>query len=81
MDMAERNGGALRCVLVSADLLSDCAILFGSFHVKMPSSSSSAKLSRVTLADQLPDGDVVRCVIPCDPLLEQAGRYAVMVEL
>ncbi len=77
MDMAERNGGALRRVLVSADCLSDCAIFFGSFQVKIPSSNSSAKLSRVTLADQFLDVGIVRCVIPCNPLLAQAGavRY------
>jgi len=48
MDMAERKGGDLRRVLLSADFLSDRAIFFGSDQVKTPSSRSSALLSRVT---------------------------------
>src|SRR3970040_759375 len=71
MDMAERKGGALRRVLASAERLSDSAIRFGSCQVKTPSSSSSAKLSRVTLADQVPD---VVCRVISRKLLFRAGR-------
>lgn len=55
--MAERNGGALRLVLLSADCLSDSAILLGSSQVKTPFSRSSALLSWVTLPDQRLSGD------------------------
>jgi hypothetical protein len=50
--MAERNGGDLRLVLLSADCLSDSAIFLGSAQVKTPSSRASAWLSLVTLPDQ-----------------------------
>ena len=53
MDIAERNGPALRRALASAESLSDCAIALGSFQVKTPFSRLSALLSRVTLADHL----------------------------
>ena len=53
MDIAERNGSALRRVLASAESLRDCAIALGSFQVKTPFSRLSALLSRVTLADHL----------------------------
>src|SRR5664280_834365 len=55
--MAERNGGTLRRVLLSADCLSDSAILWGSSQVKTPFSRSSALLSLVTLPDQRLTGD------------------------
>lgn len=55
--MAERNGGALRRVLLSADCLSESAIFFGSAQVNTPSSSSSALLSLVTLPDQRESDD------------------------
>jgi hypothetical protein len=41
----------LRCVLDSAEFLSDSAIRFGSFQVNTPCSRLRAWLSRVTLAD------------------------------
>src|SRR4030042_5299932 len=50
--MAERNGGALRRVLFSADCLRASAIFFGSAQVNPPSSRSRAWLSSVTLPDQ-----------------------------
>jgi len=50
--MAERNGEALRRVLLSADCLSDSAIFFGSVQVNTPCSRSSALLSLVTVPDQ-----------------------------
>jgi hypothetical protein len=50
--MAQRNGGALRRMLLSADCLSDSAIFLGSVQVKTPSSRSNALLSLVTLPDQ-----------------------------
>ena len=49
--MADRNGGALRSVLASAEAFSEQAIFLGFFHVKTPSSNAKAWLSRVTLAD------------------------------
>jgi hypothetical protein len=55
--MAERNGGDLRLVLLSADCLSDSAIFLGSAQVKTPSSRTSARLSLVTLPDQFVLGD------------------------
>jgi hypothetical protein len=77
IDIAERNGDDFRRVLLPAGRLSDRAIRFGSRQVNTPCSSSSAKLSRVTLADHLPD---VRCVIACAPWSARAGRHAEMVE-
>jgi hypothetical protein len=53
-------------VLASADRFSDRAILTGSCQVNTPASSSSVLLSRVALADQLPDADV-RLAISADP--------------
>jgi len=50
--MADRNGGALRRGLLSAECLSESAILLGSPQVNTPSSRSSALLSLVTLPDQ-----------------------------
>ncbi len=49
---ADCFGCVFRRVLLSADCLSDNAILFGSVQVNTPSSRSSALLSLVTLPDQ-----------------------------
>lgn len=49
--MAERKGSLFRRRLASADRLSDRAILFGSSHVKTPSSRSRARLVSVTRCD------------------------------
>lgn len=51
IDIAERNGSALRRVLRSADRFNESAIAFGSLFVKTPGSRSSALLYCVTLAD------------------------------
>ena len=52
IDIADRNGSALRRVLFSAECFSERAIFPASFQVKTPASRSSALLSPVTLADQ-----------------------------
>jgi hypothetical protein len=51
IDIAERKGDDFRCVLRSADRLSESAICLG-VRVKTPSSSSSAWLCSVTSCDQ-----------------------------
>jgi hypothetical protein len=51
IDIADRNGSALRRVLRSADRLSERAMAFGSLLVKTPLSKSSASLVRMTSAD------------------------------
>ena len=52
MDIAERNGSALRRRLWSADLFNDAAIARGERRVKTPVSRSSASLVLKTRADQ-----------------------------
>jgi hypothetical protein len=52
MDMAERNGSALRRRLRSADLFYDAAMARGERRVKTPVSRSSALLVLITWADQ-----------------------------
>jgi len=52
MDMAERNGSALRRRLWSADLFNDAAMARGERRVKTPVSRSSASLVLMTRADQ-----------------------------
>jgi predicted glycoside hydrolase/deacetylase ChbG (UPF0249 family) len=54
MDMADRNGSALRRLLFSADRLRERAIRLGLDQVKTPRSRSSASLSRITRPDQRP---------------------------
>jgi hypothetical protein len=51
IDIAERNGSALRRVLCSAERLSERAMAFGSLFVKTPCSRSSASLRSITLCD------------------------------
>jgi hypothetical protein len=51
IDIAERNGSALRRVLCSAERLSDRAMAFGSLFMKTPCSKSSALLRCITFAD------------------------------
>lgn len=52
MDIAERNGSALRRWLCSAECFSDSAICRGSFQVNTPGSRSKALLVSVTCCDQ-----------------------------
>jgi hypothetical protein len=52
MDIAERNGSALRRLLRSAERLRERAMAFGSLFVKTPPSKSSASLRCITFADQ-----------------------------
>jgi hypothetical protein len=52
MDIADRKGGDLRRVLLSAERLSDFAIARGSDFLKTLGSRSIALLVRVTLPDQ-----------------------------
>ena len=52
MDMADRNGSALRRRLWSADLFNDAAMARGERRVKTPVSRSSASLVLMTRADQ-----------------------------
>jgi hypothetical protein len=51
IDIADRNGSALRRVLCSAERLSESAIALGSLFVKTPSSRSSASLCSITSCD------------------------------
>jgi hypothetical protein len=51
IDIAERNGSALRRVLRSAERFNDRAMAFGSLFAKMPCSRSSASLRSITFAD------------------------------
>lgn len=68
--MAERNGGALRRVLLSADCLSDIAIFLGSVQVNTPSSRSRALLSLETLPDQRVSSDDLDLIVIHHPLSE-----------
>src|SRR5436190_9760474 len=52
MERAERNGSALRRLLLTAERFSDAAIRLGSRRVKTPLSSVSTSLRSVTLCDQ-----------------------------
>lgn len=52
IDMAERNGSALRRLLASAERLSDAAIARAERRLKTPGSRSSALLLASTRADQ-----------------------------
>src|SRR6187431_3290251 len=56
MDMADRKADVLRFRLRSAERFSEAAMRRGSLHVNTPSSSTSARLSRVTRADHLARG-------------------------
>lgn len=51
IDIAERNGSALRRELCSAERLSERAMAFGSLFVKTPCWRSSASLLSMTLCD------------------------------
>jgi hypothetical protein len=51
IDIAERNGSALRRLLRSAERLSERAMAFGSLLLKTPCCRSSASLRSITLAD------------------------------
>ena len=51
IDIAERNGSALRRLLRSAERLSERAMAFGSVFVKTPRCKSSASLVSITLWD------------------------------
>jgi hypothetical protein len=90
MDMAERNGSALRRRLWSADLFNDAAMARGERRVKTPVSRSSASLVLMTGADQrcgvaLAGGRlcrlVLRLLLMTDPLavstptLPRAARW------
>jgi hypothetical protein len=84
MDMAERNGSALRRRLWSADLFNDMAMARGERRVKTPVSRSSASLVLMTRADQrcglaLADGRLCRLVLRllllmADPLTARYRR-------
>lgn len=68
MDMADRNGSALRRRLWSADLFNDAAMARGERRVKTPVSRSSASLVLMTRADQrcglaLAEGRLCRLVL------------------
>ena len=52
IDIADRNGVALRWVLASAERFNEAAIAFGSSSVKTAGSSASAALCSVTSWDQ-----------------------------
>jgi len=52
IDMAERNGSALRRRLASADLFREAAMARGELCVNTPGSRSSALLLFITWADQ-----------------------------
>jgi len=87
IDMAERNGGDLRRLLVSAEFFRDCAIFFGSFHVKTPFSKSRASLSRITFevqfsgagvlgfCDIFKSGDIILICSPLGNMMRIAGQY------
>jgi hypothetical protein len=82
MDMAERNGSALRRRLWSADLCNDAAMARGERRLKTPVSRSSASLVLMTRADQrcglaLTGGRLSRLVLRL--LLLMAGPLAVSI--
>jgi hypothetical protein len=74
--MADRNGGALRRVLRSADRFTDSAIARGLFRLNTPGSRSIASLVSITRRDHRRGAPLVAMEIKVDPAerVSRGGR-------